>query len=386
LRVIASPELDQFRDEARTWLEENRPREPRPLEGMALRDYDTRWQKAQYEAGWAGIAWPKAFGGRGASLIEQLIWFEEYAGADCPTLGSLFVAMSHAGPTLIMRGSEAQKIHHLPLILRGESVWCQGFSEPSAGSDLTSLQLRGVVDGDHMVVTGSKIWTSYGPVADYQELLVRTEPGSVGRKGISWVICDMKSPGLTVRPIKAMSGVTHFSQVFYDEVKIPLTDVVGELNDGWSVAMTTLGFERGTATVSHQIELARTVERICEMARGRRGEAAEILHAELAMLRAEVSALRAMTAVSVSRGLREATPGAEGNLVALHYGELTRRVHQAALDLLAADGLERADGADDWPLHYLESFKWAIGGGTSEVRRNAIGDRVLGLPKAGRGQ
>jgi alkylation response protein AidB-like acyl-CoA dehydrogenase len=285
-----------------------------------------------------------------------------------------------------MRGSDAQKAKHLPLILRGEAVWCQGFSEPSAGSDLTSLQTRGVVDGDDLVVTGSKIWTSYGPVADYQELLIRTEPGSVGRKGISWVICDMKSPGLTVRPIKAMSGVTHFSQVFYDEVRIPLGDVVGQLNDGWSVAATTLGFERGTGTVMHQIELARTVERLCELARGKRGEAAELLSADLAMLRAEVSALRAMTAVSVSRGLREATPGAEGNLVALYYGELTRRVHQAVLDLLAADGLERGEGAEDWPLQYLEAFKWAIGGGTSEIRRNAIADRVLGLPKMGRGQ
>jgi alkylation response protein AidB-like acyl-CoA dehydrogenase len=386
LRVIASPELDRFRDEARTWLEANRPRGPRPLDGVALRDYDTAWQRAQYEGGWAGIAWPKAHGGRGLSLVEQLIWWEEYTRAECPTPGSLFVALTHAGPTLMMRGSEAQKSFHLPAILRGEAVWCQGFSEPSAGSDLASLQTRGVVDGDHLVVSGSKIWTSYAPVADWQELLIRTEPGSVGRRGVSWVICDMKSPGLTVRPIKAMSGVTHFSQVFYDEVRIPLSDVVGSLNDGWSVAMTTLGFERGTGFVSHQIELTRVVERLCELARARRGAAAEMLQAELAMLRAEVAALRAMTAVSVSRGLRESTPGAEGNLVALAFGELTRRVHQAALNLLGAEGLERGEGADDWPLHYLEAFKWAIGGGTSEIRRNAIADRVLGLPKAGRGQ
>jgi alkylation response protein AidB-like acyl-CoA dehydrogenase len=386
MRTLDTPELDRFREEARTWLDANRPRGRRPLEGLALREYDTAWQRTQYEGGWAGIAWPKEFGGRGLSLIEQLIWYEEYARAEGPPPASMFVALAHAGPTLIMRGSDAQKAKHLPLILRGEAVWCQGFSEPSAGSDLTSLQTRGVVDGDHLVVTGSKIWTSYGPVADWQELLIRTEPGSVGRKGISWVICDMKSPGLTVRPIKAMSGLTHFSQVFYDEVRIPLSNVVGQLNDGWSVAMTTLGFERGTGTVSHQIELARTVERLCELARGKRGQAAELLGADLAMLRAEVSALRAMTAVSVSRGLREATPGAEGNLVALYYGELTRRVHQAVLDLLAADGLEHGEGAEDWPLSYLEAFKWAIGGGTSEVRRNAIADRVLGLPKMGRGQ
>jgi alkylation response protein AidB-like acyl-CoA dehydrogenase len=386
VRVIASPELDRFRDEARTWLHANRPRGPKPLEGWPLREYDTAWQRAQYDGGWAGIAWPRDFGGRGLSLIEQMIWWEEYSRAECPPLGSMFVAMSHAGPTLIMAGTEAQKANHLPMILKGEAIWCQGFSEPSAGSDLTSLQTRGEVDGEDLVVNGTKIWTSYGPVADWQELLIRTEPGSTGRKGLSWVICDMKAAGVTARPIKAMAGVTHFSQVFYDDVRIPLSSIVGELNQGWKTAMTTLGFERGAGTISHQIELAHIVRRLFELARGRRGEAAELLAADLAMLRAEVAALRAMTALSISRGLREAVPGAEGNIVALYYGELTRRVHQAVIDLLGAEGLERGEGREDWPLHYLESFKWAIGGGTSDIRRNAIGDRVLGLPKTGRGQ
>jgi alkylation response protein AidB-like acyl-CoA dehydrogenase len=386
LRVIASAELDLFREEARTWLMENRPRGHRPLEGFALREYDTGWQRAQYEAGWAGIAWPKEYGGRGLSQLEQLIWWEEYARAECPILASMFIALSHAGPTLIMRGSDAQKTEHLPLILRGERVWCQGFSEPSAGSDLTSLKTSAVVDGDDLVINGSKIWTSYGPVADLQELLIRTEAGSIGRRGLTWIIGDMKAPGVTIRPIKAMSGLTHFCQVFYDDVRIPLANVVGEIGQGWSVAQTTLGFERGTAMASHQVELGRIIEHLCDMARGLRGEAAEMLGADLAMLRAEVAALHAMTAVNVSRGIREAMPGPEGNLVALYYGELTRRVHQAALDLLGAEGLERGDGADDWPLHYLEAFKWAIGGGTSEVRRNGIADRVLGLPKLGRGQ
>jgi alkylation response protein AidB-like acyl-CoA dehydrogenase len=382
MRLIDSPDLDDFRLEVRTWLEKNRPREPRPGDGEALRDFDTAWQRKQFDGGWAGIAWPKAYGGRGLSILQQLIWWEEYAGAGCPTLGSMFVAVSHAGPTLILRGSEAQKRTHLPRILRGESVWCQGFSEPGAGSDLANLQTRAEVDGDHLVVNGSKIWTSYGPVADWQELLVRTDPDSVRHRGISWVICDMHTPGVTVRPIRAMSGLTHFCQVFYDDARIPLENVVGDLHGGWNVAMTTLGFERGTGTVSHQIELARTVERLAAMVRnGRAGEAREQLSAEVAMLRAEVAALRAMTAMSVSRGLRQDVPGPEGNLVALYFGEMTRRVHQAVLDVLGARGLASDGDGENWPLEYLEAFKWAIGGGTSEIRRNAIGERLLGLPK-----
>ena len=380
MKIIQSAELDSFRSECRDWLADNVPREKRPPEGSAMRDYDLAWQRRQYDGGWAGISWPKEYGGRGASVLEQFIWHEEYARAGAPPSGSMFVALSHAGPTLIVQGSEDQKVRHLPAILRGEENWCQGFSEPGAGSDLANLRCRAVVDGDHLVVNGTKIWTSYGNVAVWQELLVRTDPELPRHKGISWVICDMRSPGIEVRPIKAMSGLTHFAQVFYDDVRIPLSNMVGGMNDGWRVAMTTLGFERGTGTIVHQIELANTVQRLIEAARALPGGPDEVLMADLAQLRAEVMALRSLTAASVSRGLHEAVPGPEGNIVALYFGELSRRVHGAAFDLLGAEALERG-GLHDWPLHYLESFKWAIGGGTSEIRRNVIAERVLGLPK-----
>ena len=402
MKIITSPELDIFRDACRAWLHDHVPRQPRPPEGEAMRAFDLGWQKTQYEGGWAGVSWPRAYGGRGLSVLEQLIWFEEYARAEAPPSGSMFVALSHAGPTLIVSGDEAQKTRHLPPILKGDENWCQGFSEPGAGSDLASLKCKGVVDGDHLVVTGSKIWTSYGDLADWQELLVRTDPELPRHKGLSWVICDMHAKGVEVRPIKAMSGLTHFAQVFYDEVRIPLSNVVGELNGGWRVAMTTLGFERGTGTIAHQIDLSNKVDRLIAAARelsaldgGKRAIEDDAVAAELAQLRAEVNALRSLTAASVSRGMRETVPGAEGNIVALYFGELTRRVHAAALELLGPRGLERVGGdgpgehaaipnapeAHDWPLHYLEAYKWAIGGGTSEVRRNAIGERVLGLPK-----
>lgn len=390
MRLIEDPKLDRFRAECRDWLQDNVPKGPRPPDGLALRDYDLAWQRTQYEGGWAGVSWPEEYGGRGLSVLEQLIWHEEYARAGAPPSASMFVALSHAGPTLIVQGSEAQKSRHLPPILKGEENWCQGFSEPGAGSDLASLKTRGVVDGDHLVVTGTKIWTSYAEGANFQELLVRTDSEEPRHRGLTWIICDMSLPGIDIRPITAMSGVTHFAQVFYDEVRIPLENVVGEVNKGWAIAMTTLGFERGTGTIAHQIELANGVERLIRLA----GETTDIetgrplidddaFASKLAGLRAEVMALRSLTVASVSRGMREEVPGAEGNIPALYFGELTRRVNGAALEIFGPAALVR-DGAHDWPLHYLESFKWAIGGGTSEIRRNVIGERVLDLPRGPR--
>jgi alkylation response protein AidB-like acyl-CoA dehydrogenase len=390
MRLIEDPALDLFREECRAWLADNVPKEPRPPEGLELRAYDLAWQRTQYEGGWAGVSWPKDYGGRGLSVLEQLIWHEEYARAGAPTSASMFVALSHAGPTLIVGGTEDQKQRYLPPILKGEETWCQGFSEPGAGSDLAALKTRAEIDGDHLVVTGTKIWTSYAQGADFQELLVRTDAELPRHKGISWVICDMTAPDIEVRPITTMSGYAHFAQVFYDEVRIPMANVVGKLNGGWGVAMTTLGFERGTGTIAHQIELANTVERLVETTRemtdpatGQPLLADEAVASRIAGLRAEVMALRSLTAASVSRGMREEVPGAEGNIPALYFGELTRRVNGVVLELLGPAALAR-EGAHNLPKAYLESFKWAIGGGTSEIRRNTIGERVLGLPKGPR--
>jgi len=391
MKVVTSPQLDRFREECRDWLAENVPRGRVPIEGEALRDFDLAWQRRQFDGGWAGVSWPTEYGGRGLSVIEQLVWLEEYARAGAPQSRSMFVALSHAGPTLIVRGSDAQKSRHLLPILKGEENWCQGFSEPGAGSDLASLKCRAVIDGDELVVNGTKIWTTYGHLARWQELLVRTDPDLPRHRGLTWVICDMQSAGLEVRPIETMSGVAHFAQCFYDDVRIPIGNVVGDFNNGWQVAMTTLGFERGTGTVMHQIELSETVDTLIAQARalpGRNGRGRLIdeegVAGDLATLKMEVMALRSLTAASISRGLSESVPGAESTIVALYFGELTRRVHGSALDLLGPAALARTPGAQDWAFRYLESFKWAIGGGTSEIRRNVIAERVLGLPKGAR--
>jgi alkylation response protein AidB-like acyl-CoA dehydrogenase len=385
---------EAFRADARAWLEANVPREPRPesAELAARRAYDMAWQRRMYEAGWAGINWPKEYGGRGATLMEQLIWYEEYARVGAPDVTTGFVGLKHAGPTLIACGSEEQKAYHLPRILAGDVVWCQGFSEPNAGSDLASLQTRAEIVGDHLVVNGQKIWTSFGHVAEFQELLVRTDPNAARpHAGITWVICPMDAPGLDIRPIKTLAGSSDFCEVFYDNVRIPLANAVGKLNDGWRVAMATLSFERGTAFMSEQVRLARRLDELVEVARtapgpdGRPALDDDEIARRLALAAAEVEAMRAMTYRSLSLAARTGMPGAEASIIRLFFSELIQRIDALAMEILgpAALGGFRTDGAPtgEWVERYLTGLSQTIGGGTKEIQRNIIGERVLGLPR-----
>ncbi len=382
-------EQKQFRQEVRDWLRTNAPREPRPItEPKALRAFDKAWQQRQFDAGWAGISWPKEYGGRGLSTMQQLIWYEEYAAANAPVASVFWVALNHGGPTLIANGSEEQKAFHLPKILKGEAAWCQGFSEPGSGSDLASLRCKAVIDGDHLVVNGQKIWTSHAHVADYQELLVRTDSSGPKHKGITWVICDMKTPGIEIQPIYNMAGTHHFNQVFYTDVRIPLSNVVGKVDDGWRVALSTLSFERGTAFLANQLELARAVEELIEVAQHHVGPDGvrpaikdDEIASKLAELRAEVAALRAMTYRSISIVERNNGPGAEGSIIRLFHGELVQKVHRVAMEVLGHDALEFQVKPTSLVWGYLDSFWHTIAGGTSEIQRNIIGERVLGLPK-----
>jgi alkylation response protein AidB-like acyl-CoA dehydrogenase len=375
----------RFREELRDWLSDNVPRGPKTHERFAIREYDMAWQRIQYEGGWAGIAWPKEYGGRGLSLVEQVIWYEEAAKADAPEARCAFVGLYHGGPTLIANASEAQKAFHLPRILRGESVWCQGFSEPGSGSDLASLSTRGVIDGDELVVTGSKIWTSYAQVADYQELLVRTDPDSRKHGGITWVICDMKAPGVTVRPIPMINGWdSHLNQVFYDEVRLPLSNVVGEVNGGWKVAMSTLSFERGTAFTASQMEIGKFVDDLIDLAKTRTGADGkpafgdEEIGRRLSRLKAETAALRAMTFTAVARNQRRVQPGPDGSMLKIHLARLKREANQIARRLWGADVLLMTEEMTD----SLYAFAASVGGGTDEIQHNIVAERVLGLPKS----
>jgi alkylation response protein AidB-like acyl-CoA dehydrogenase len=381
MKLESTAEEESFRAQVRGWLRANVPRVKRPASGMELREFDLNWQRRQYEGGWAGISWPKAYGGRGLSLNEQLIWYEECARADAPVGGSMFVALAHAGPTLIARGSEPQRAFHLPRILRGEAVWCQGFSEPNAGSDLAGIKTHATISGDLLIVNGSKIWTSYANIADYQELLLRTDTTLTRHKGLTWVICDMQTPGITIQKISAMSGTGNLCQVFYDDVRIPLANVVGEVGEGWNVSMTTLGFERGTAFINQQIALASTVDKLLTVARASSALDDGATAESLATLRAEVAALRAMTYLSVSRARTQDVPGAEGNIIAWYYAELSKKVYALAMELVGPDGSTGLGAGRDWHTEYLDSFKNTIAGGSSQIRLNVIGERVLSLPR-----
>jgi alkylation response protein AidB-like acyl-CoA dehydrogenase len=392
VEIRFTPEEEAFRAEARAWLEANVPGSARPRgdDLRARREFDVAWQRTLFDAGWAGVSWPRAYGGRGASLMEQLIWYEEYARAAAPEITTTFVGLNHCGPTLIACGTDEQKAFHLPRILRGDVIWCQGFSEPNAGSDLAGLQTKAIVDGDDLVVTGQKIWTSFGQIAEFQELLVRTDPDAPRHKGISWVICPMDAPGIEIRPITTLTGGHDFCEVFYDNVRIPLANVVGKLNDGWRVAMATLSFERGTAFLSEQVRLHRRVHELARVAatgRGPRGRAIDDdeVARRLALVSAEVDAMRAMSYRSISLAAKTGMPGAEASVIRLYYSELVQRIDVLAMDILGPPALETIGGPDGsagrWTESYLTGLSQTIGGGTKDIQRNIIGDRFLGLPR-----
>jgi alkylation response protein AidB-like acyl-CoA dehydrogenase len=371
--------IDTFRQSARAWLAEHAPKAPPPPDGPESRTYALAWQRAQARGGWAGIAWPKEMGGRGATVLEQIVWFEEYARAAAPSpLGPTFVGLNHAGPTLIACGSPEQKALHLPKIVNGEAIWCQGFSEPGSGSDLASLKTSGTVDGNVLVINGHKTWSSFADIADWQELLVRTDATAKTNAALTWVICPMSTPGITVRPIRTMAGVFKFCEVFYDTVRIPLSNVVGGLNNGWRTAMSTLAYERGTASLALLIALTLKVERLLAACPEDRPQ----LRARIAQLRAEGAAVRAMT-YRLALDSADSTPDSSGSFARLAFAEYSQRVNASAIELFGLDAPEVV-GMHGIGHDYLDAYSETIAGGTSEIQRNIIAERVLGLPKGPR--
>jgi len=387
---------ESFRAELRSWLGDVLPTLPPrpPLEDWpARRQYDTRWQRLLYEAGYAGIDWPKAFNGRGASPSEHLVFLEETERARAPYVGVNFVGLLHAGPTLIAMATDEQRARHLPGILKGEEVWCQGFSEPNAGSDLASLRTRAIRDGDDYVVSGQKIWTSNAQVADYCELLVRTDPDAPKHKGITWLILPMDSPGVDIRPLRTIAGSSEFSEVFLDEVRVPVTNRVGDENDGWRVAMVTFSFERGTSLVSEMLQSMESIQEVAALARtpGHRGTTRwddGAVQQELGHLAAEFDALWALTKRNVSQAARTGMPGPGGSVFKLAYSEARQRLGDLAGRLLdrASLSLDDVEGLDDvgsgeHMRGRIHAISLTIAAGTSQIQRNIVAERILGLPK-----
>jgi alkylation response protein AidB-like acyl-CoA dehydrogenase len=322
------------------------------------------------------LHWPAEYGGRGASPTEQLIFYEETTRARAPYVGVNFVGTLHAGPTLIEEGSDAQKAEHLPKILRGEEVWCQGFSEPGAGSDLASLRTRAERDGDDYVLNGQKIWCSFGQIADVGEFLVRTDPDAPKHKGISWLILPMDTPGIEIRPLKTVLGSSEFSEVFLTDVRVPVANRVGGENDGWRVTNVTLKYERGTAFVSELVDAIRLAEDLAvRMHEGGTDHPAET---ELGRCIAEFDAMWALTKRNVSQSARGiAGPGAM--VMKLAYTEARQRFGELCLRELQRDALHVDD--NEYVEERLRTLALTIAAGSSQIQRNIIGERVLGLPR-----
>ena len=384
LRYSATDEA--FRKEARAFLDHavaayGPP--PPPGDWDVRRAYDTGWQRLLYDGGFAGLNWPREFGGRGLPASQQLVYLEEYAASGAPYVGINFVGTAHAGPTLIAEGSEEQRRFHLPRILRGEDVWCQGFSEPGAGSDLASLRTRAVRDGDHYVVSGQKIWSTRAHVADYCELLVRTDPDAPKHKGISWLILDMTSPGIEVRPMKTIDGESHFCEMFLDEVRIPVENRVGDENDGWRVTNVTLRFERGTAFAQHIITLRSQLVGLVALA-GERADERDFRR-RIGTLDARIDALWRMTQRCVTEAEASGLPSPLGSAVKLGYSELGQELARLGMELLGRSsiGVDGPESDAARVVHdYLWSFQYTIAAGTSQIQRNVIAERILGMPRA----
>ncbi len=384
---------ERFREELRGWLESAVPAHgamPRDGDWQARRAYDTTWQRKLYDAGYAGLNWPADYGGRGAPLSEQLVYYEETARANAPYVGVNFVGLLHGGPTLIVEGTPEQKALHLEGILKGEQVWCQGFSEPSAGSDLASLRTRADREADEYVVSGHKIWTSFAQAADYCELLVRTDPEAPKHKGISWLIVPMDSPGIEIRPLRTLLGGGEFSEVYFDDVRVPIKNRVGAENEGWRVANVTLRFERGTSFASEMVKLKRFVSELVGVAkRITRNDAGAWedagLRREVGRMEAECDALWAMLKLSISEASQSGVPGIGASALKLVYTNLYQQVSELAVRLLGRAGLCREEvaglPADSFVFSAMHSLSLTIAAGTSQIQRNIISERILGLPR-----
>ncbi len=389
-----NPDDEAFRRELRAWLEANQQFAPRPRddafneEGNAWWNEHIRWARKLNEGKWLAVNWPKEYGGRGASIMQTIIYNEELnrLGLSAPAIG---MGIGLLGPTLIHWGTDEQKRRHLPKILTADETWCQGYSEPGAGSDLASLQTRAVEDGDDFVVNGQKVWTSGAHHADMIFLLVRTDPSAPKHKGISYLLVDMHSPGITIRPLVQITGARGFSEVFFEDVRVPKKNLVAEKNQGWQVAITTLMFERsgggGDRGAAGQIrELAALARQLP------RGSATawddSAVRQKIAEFQCEATALRYTGYRQLTRRLKGLPPGPEGSMMKLCSTELNLRVQLFAMELLGPySQLEyRAPFAFDkgkWSYRMLGARGPTIYAGTNQIQHNIIGERVLGLPK-----
>jgi alkylation response protein AidB-like acyl-CoA dehydrogenase len=382
------PSLEEYRESVRAWLSQaDIPEVPLDIESRftALR----RWQKVLFDAGWIGISWSREAGGQGLSPMHQLVFSEELARAGAPQPIGL-IGLDVVGPSIDNFGTLEQKRQLLPRLLSGDDIWCQGFSEPGAGSDLASLRTRAVIEGDHFVIDGQKVWTSWAHKAQWCALLARTDPDAPKHKGISYILVDMRSPGVTARPLVQMTGDDEFCEVFFEDVRVPLENLVGELNTGWAIAQDTLGHERGSYTLRRRVEYEVAIEDAVAQLRAHcaaTGEQpSERVLEQVGRAYTAVRGLEAQTRRTMARKMNGEGPSPYDSVDKLSLNEIEQLVFAAITDLLGpfrtvADGTPLGLESARWVKEHYYSRAASIYGGTSQVQRNIIAERLLGLPR-----
>jgi alkylation response protein AidB-like acyl-CoA dehydrogenase len=401
MRPTYSADAEQYRKEVRAFLGEQLPASwagVGRLEGEELTNFVTSWRAILYEAGYLAPGWPVEYGGSGLSPLEQVILAEEFVKAGVPTGGpNDAFGIQMLGNTLLLLGTDEQKRHYLPRILSGEDTWCQGYSEPNAGSDLANVALRAERDGDQWVLNGQKIWTSAGHLADHIFTLARTDPDASKHKGISFLLVDMRQPGIEVRPIEMISGESEFNEVFYTDATTPLDHVVGGVNDGWRVAMTLLGFERGESAATVPIRFQGEIDRLLLLAKERGVAGDPLVRQRLAWAYGQVQIMRYNGMRVLTQFLKGHHPGPDAAISKLYWSEYHKVVTELAVHIIGAEAMTPSGrlpsssfSTDDagapnttgsWVGTFLNARAGTIYAGSSQVQRNIIGEMVLGLPK-----
>jgi alkylation response protein AidB-like acyl-CoA dehydrogenase len=375
--LTLSPAEREFRDAVRGWIEEHHPgREP---DGdRELFEFRKAWQRALNDRGWAGLSWPTEYGGAGATLVEQAIFFEEVARAGAPSMANV-LGLAMGGPTVIAHGTEEQKQRFLPPILSADEIWCQGFSEPGSGSDLASLKTRAVRNGDEWVVTGQKVWTTYAHEAKWCMLVARTDQDAPKHRGLTYFLMDMDQDGVEVRPLVQITGEAEFNELFIEEARIPDDNIVGGEGNGWPVAITTLMHERAGLAFALQVQVQIALRELQEYIRECGLENDPVVRQRFAQLYIEAQVLRLNAYRGLTAIMKRGAPGPEGSLGKWHWAEVNQGLTELAMDV----GGARAQLADvSWTYRFLRSRANSIEGGTTEILKNIVAERVLGLPRA----
>jgi len=390
-----TPEQQAFRERVRVWLEANIPREwksmgatevPRPEAYELLR----KWQAKLHEGGFIGVTWPKEYGGQGLTFMEEMILHQEMSLQKAPPMLNV-LGVGMAGPTIIAYGTEEQKKRYPAKILSCEEIWCQGYSEPNSGSDLAALQTRAVKDGEYYVINGQKVWTSLAHMSDWMMLLARTDPSAPKHKGITYFLLDMHAPGVTVKPLKQLTGDSEFNEVFFDNVRVHESQVLGEVNNGWAVGLTTLMFERLALGFGLQVRLRISLESMIDLARrmekdGRAVTSDPVMRQKIAQLWIDTEALKYTGARAITKLLKGELPGPEASAGKMGWVETHQKLQELAMEIEGPysqfiKGSDRAIDGGVWQYGFLRSRANSIEGGTTEIQKNIIGERVLGLPK-----